>query len=288
MFSSSTKVALAGSVALLAASLTGCDTSSSGKQDSGAGGALQLKSSGTLSVAFRSDDRPASFIQDGKPAGFDIDLMTAVAKGMGLKVKFVSTDFDSMVPNVRNHIYDTAAFGVLVTPDRQKVADFTTPTDYGQAQLVSRRQSPLKTVQDAKGKRVGITRGSALIPLIKKLAPGVTVREFPNVAATANALEAGQIAGLFTGQATTSDLLKKHNDFVASQKVISGIDAFPVARDRPKLKAAINKALKKVMTDGTYTELFDRWNPKGMAIPAKLMADYPGLKQRPGVAASAG
>lgn len=288
-----TPVTTAAAIAVATAlTLSACGSPSgaggSSKSAASASGAnLHLKTPGTLTAAFRSDDKPASFIQNGKPAGFDIDLMTAVATEMGLKVKFVSTDFDSMVPNVRNHIYDTAAFGVLVTPKRKEVVNFTTPTDYGQAQLVSNKNKPVANIEGAKGKTVAVTRGSALIPLLKKLAPGVTIREFPNVAASANALEAGQVDGLFTGQATTSDLLKKHPDFTATQKVISGTDAFPVAKDRAALNTAIDAALKKVMTDGTYTTLFDKWNPKSITIPQQLMSDYPGLKQRPG-ASSAG
>ena len=71
------------------------------------------------------------------PAGLLIDLTNTIAERLALHVTYVSTTFAAMVPAVRNHQYDTAAFGVLVTPERQAVVNFTTAIGYGQAQLVS-------------------------------------------------------------------------------------------------------------------------------------------------------
>jgi len=146
----------------------------------------------------------------------------------------VSSDFASLLPSVRNHRYDTAAFGVLVTPERAGVTNFTTAVTYGEAQLISRKQRPLASVTDAAGKTVAVTRGSALIPLLQKTAPSVVIKEFPNIAASANALTVGQVDGLFTGTATARELLAKHVDFAASERATSGKTAFPVARDRQR------------------------------------------------------
>ncbi|MGA8004741.1 MAG: transporter substrate-binding domain-containing protein [Burkholderiales bacterium] len=242
-----------------------------------AAGDLQTSTPGELRVAYRADDKPVSFLQDGKPTGFAIELMNAMARHLGLKVTYVSTTFAAMVPAVQNHQYDTAAFGVLVTPKREKVVDFTTAVGYGQAQLVSRKDAPLATVESASGKTVAITRGSALIPLIEKIAPQVTVREFPNIASSTNALMAGQVDGLFTGNATAKHLIEKHPELQASQTVESGVTGFPVAKDRPALRAALNEALKAAMLDGTFTRLFGKWNPPTVSIPERLFSDYPGM-----------
>jgi polar amino acid transport system substrate-binding protein len=240
-------------------------------------GVLETNTPGELRVAYRTDDKPVSFLQDGKPTGFLIDLENAIARRLGLKVTYVSTTFAAMVPAVQNHQYDTAAFGVLVTPERQAVVDFTTPVGYGQAQLVSRKDAPLEKIEGAGGKTVAVTRGSALIPVLQKIAPQVTIKEFPNIASSANALLARQVDGLFTGNATATRLVKQHPEFTASQTVESGVNAMPVAKDRPQLLAAIDKALASVMEDGTYTRLFVKWNPPTVTIPDRLFSDYPGM-----------
>lgn len=243
-------------------------------------GPVELSTPGVLKVAYRTDDKPVSFLQDGKPTGFMVELMNTVASRMGLKVTYISTTFAAMVPAVRNHQYDTAAFGVLVTPQRQAVVNFTTAVGYGQAQLVSRKNAPLATLKDAAGKTVAITTGSALIPLLRKIAPQVSIKEFPNIASSANALLAGQVDGLFTGNATAERVAVQHPELVATETVESDANALPVAKDRPELLAAMNKALAAAMADGTYGKLFAKWNPAGVRIPKRMFTDYPGMPQQ--------
>jgi polar amino acid transport system substrate-binding protein len=193
----------------------------------------------------------------------------------------VATDFASMLPNVRNHTYDSAAFGVLVTPPRQKVTAFGKPVSYGEAQLISRKAAAIPTIAAAAGKTVAITRGSELIPLLQKKMPSIHIKEFPNIASSSNALTAGQVDGLFTGTATTAQLLGQHPNFTATASITTAQTAFPIAKDRPKLKTALDNALAAVIADGTYTKLFDKWNPPGVLIPKEMLDAYPGLRQRP-------
>lgn len=268
-------------LALVAALSIPSMTACAGSSDA-ANNALGTIADGKLKLAFRSDDKPVSFIDNGKPAGFMIDLTTEMAKRMGLEPSYTATDFASMLPNVRNHTYDSAAFGTLVTPPRQQVTDFTKPVSFGEAQLISRKAATIQTVDTAGGKTVAITRGSELIPLLQKRVPTIKIKEFPNIAASANALTAGQVDGLFTGNATTAQLLEKHPDFAATEAITTAQTSFPVAKDRPALKKALDDALTSIINDGTYTKMFDKWNPPGVPIPKELIAAYPGMKQRPG------
>ncbi|GAA1297424.1 amino acid ABC transporter [Planotetraspora silvatica] len=272
--SSSRLAAVAIAVALAGTACGGADGTDGGAQN---GADLGLVKPGVLSIAFRTDDKPASFLQDGKATGMYVDLMDEIAKRMGLKTTYVSSDFASLLPSVRNHRYDTAAFGVLVTPEREAVTNFTAAVSYGEAQLISLKQSPLATIKDSGGKTVAITRGSALIPLLQKTAPTVVIKEFPNIAASANALTAGQVDGLFSGTATVRELLAQHDDFTASEVITSGKTAFPVAKDKQKLLDAVNKNLDGMIGDGTYTRLFYKWNPADAQIPEELVTEHPGM-----------
>ncbi|MDR3521258.1 MAG: ABC transporter substrate-binding protein [Acidocella sp.] len=238
---------------------------------------MTLVTPGQLTVAYRTDDKPVSFIQDGVPSGLYVDFENAIGARLHLKVTFISTSFAAMLPAVRNHQYDTAAFGVLVTPERQAVVDFTTPVGYSQAELISLKTAPIAKVNGAEGKTIAVTVGSALIPVLKQIAPGVTVKTFPNIASSANALLAGQVDGLFTGQETTAQLLAKHPEFATSQTVTSGEIAFPVAKDNPQLLKAVNGAIAGIMKDGTFTKIFAKWSDPSMTLPDQLYQDYPGM-----------
>ena len=267
---------------------TACGSGSSSSGSGGSGNSYGTLTAGTIKFAYRADDKPVSFVQDGKPAGFMVDLTTAMAAKLNLKADYVSTNFNSMLPDVRNHLYDAAAFGVLVTPDRKKQTAFTTAVNYSQAQVISLKSAAIATVADCNGKTIAVTQGSELISLLQATAPKVTIREFPNIASSANALSAKQVDGLLTGTTTTQNLLGQHSDFLASPPVTSGLSAFPVAQDRPKLLQALNTALEQVIKDGTYTKLFAKWNPAGTKIPDQMLSDYPGMQQVPASSGSSG
>lgn len=232
---------------------------------------------GVLTVAYRTDDKPVSFIQNGKPTGFAVEFERAIAARLHLRLKFIATSFASMLPGVKNRRYDTSAFATLVTPQRKKMVDFTKPVGYGQARLVIPVKAPIAKVQDAAGKTIAITQGSALIPMLRRIAPGVRIREFPNITSSLNSLLAGQVNGLFTGLATSARLVKQHPSLTMSQTVTTGVAAYPVSKSNPKLRMALDKAITALMENGTFTRLFVKWNPPGIQIPAELYADYPGM-----------
>ncbi|HEY4008193.1 MAG TPA: transporter substrate-binding domain-containing protein [Pseudonocardia sp.] len=99
-----TRRAAAGVLILVAGLLLSACAGPGGGNDSGR----------RITFAFRSDDKPASFVQDVKPTGFMIELTQAMAQKMRVTPSYVATDFASMLPSVRNHTYDSAAFGAQV------------------------------------------------------------------------------------------------------------------------------------------------------------------------------
>lgn len=232
---------------------------------------------GEMIVAIRSGDKPASYVSNGHAAGYEIDQLRAIAALMHLTPHFVTVAFDSQLPGVEDGRYDTT-IGALVTPARQAKVGFTTATDYVFAQLISRKSEPLATVNGAAGKTVAITAGSALIPLLEKKVPTVTVKEFPSIAASAVALETGQVQGLFTGPLTTKQLLSEHPDFTATQVIPIGYTALPYRKGDTAFGKALDKALATVMKNGTFTRLFKQAEP-GHKIPKQLLKLYPGMPQ---------
>lgn len=261
-----------GTAALVAAvGLAACGSSSSAASSSG------TIHKNELVIAYRSDDKPASYISGGHADGYAIALMRAVASQMHMTPRFVDVAFDSILPGVQNHQYDTA-IGILATPARQKQVGFTTPTDYTLAQLISRKSAALATIDDAAHKTVAITAGSALIPLLEAKVPSVQVKEFPKIAASANALEIGQVQGLFTGPLTTKQLLSQYPDLTATQTIPVGFDALPFPKGDSALGRELDAALKTVMENGTFTKEFRQFEP-GKKLPSQLLAQYPGMPQ---------
>ena len=82
--------------------------------------------SGELKVGTTGDWDPMTMKDPAtnKYKGFDIDVMKELAKDMGVKVKFVPTEWKTIVSGITANRYDIST-SVTKTPKRAEVAGFT-------------------------------------------------------------------------------------------------------------------------------------------------------------------
>src|SRR5947209_19589377 len=81
---------------------------------------------GTLTIGSDTTYPPLEYIDTttNKATGFDVDLITAIAERMGLKVNVVTRKFDTIIDDLSNKRVDVVISDVTINPGRQKKADF--------------------------------------------------------------------------------------------------------------------------------------------------------------------
>ncbi len=121
-----------------------------------------IKSKGELVVSTDANYAPQSFLNDkGQLDGFDIDVSKEVAKRMGVKVKFVTPDWDLIVAGKWGARWDLSIGSMTITDARAKVVDFSSPYYYTPAQFgVHKKNTTIKTLDDFSGKTVGLGSGT--------------------------------------------------------------------------------------------------------------------------------
>ena len=112
-------VAAAASLAMLAAVTGGASASSKAAPD------LNLINPGTLTVGMTLQFKPEMYLKNGKPAGYDVELVTALAKAMGVKLKIKNLGFNGLIPGLVAKKFDMVSVGLSPTPERKKAIDFT-------------------------------------------------------------------------------------------------------------------------------------------------------------------
>src|SRR5436305_7280010 len=118
---------------------------------------------GTLKVGSDTTYPPQEYIDTttSKPAGFDVDLITAIAQRMGLKANVVTTKFDTIIDDLGNKRFDVVISAVTINPDRQKKADFVPYFNAGESLLVQAgNPKNIKSVSDLCGQPVGVQTGT--------------------------------------------------------------------------------------------------------------------------------
>ena len=121
-----------------------------------------IKSKGEIVISTDANYAPQSFLNDkGELDGFDIDVSKEVAKRMGVKVKFVTPDWDLIVAGKWGARWDLSIGSMTITDARSKVVDFSTPYYYTPAQFgVHKKNTTIKKLDDFAGKTVGCGSGT--------------------------------------------------------------------------------------------------------------------------------
>jgi polar amino acid transport system substrate-binding protein len=96
-----------------------------------------------------------------KAAGFDVDLITAIAQHLGLQAHIVTTRFDTIIDDLVAKHFDVVISAVSITPERQKKVDFVPYLTAGESLLV-RKGNPkhINSTDDLCGLAVGVQNGT--------------------------------------------------------------------------------------------------------------------------------
>jgi ABC-type amino acid transport substrate-binding protein len=80
----------------------------------------------TLVVGMNLQYKPEMYLDaKGKPAGYDVVLVTALAKAMGVKLKIQNLDFNGLIPGLVAKKFDMVSVGLTPTPERKKAVSFS-------------------------------------------------------------------------------------------------------------------------------------------------------------------
>jgi polar amino acid transport system permease protein/polar amino acid transport system substrate-binding protein len=91
-----------------------------------------------------------------KLIGFELDIVEAIAKQLGVKAQLVQTAWDSLIPALERGDYDIAMNGREIIPEREKRVLFSRPYYVYTLQLMVRKDEyRIKNIHDLPGKKVG-------------------------------------------------------------------------------------------------------------------------------------
>ncbi len=240
-------------------------SSSSSSTDSNTTNEMKLVKSGTLTVGSDCDYPPFILLEGDKPAGFEYDLLEAVANDMGLTLEFLDPQSFEMLPTMvaAGNKMDIAVSSMTINEERKAVVDFCDPYfDSNQACVVNASSSYTKTA-DLEGKTVGAQAGTTGMDWANEHIAGITMKPFNQASEGFQALQAGQIEAMFL-DAPIAEYQTATN--FKEMKMIEVIPTgeqygFAVNKENTALKEAINTSLKNIIADGTYEKIFKEYFP---------------------------
>jgi polar amino acid transport system substrate-binding protein len=130
----------------------------------------EIKARGSMVVATEDDFRPFEFVQDGKPTGFDSELLAILRKQAPFKIQQEIIPWTGLLPGVSTGKYDAAVTAALITKEREQFLDFCSPIAEATDYYVKRKSDQsINAVKDLSGKRCGAQAGSAMLNQLPQL-----------------------------------------------------------------------------------------------------------------------
>jgi polar amino acid transport system substrate-binding protein len=294
--------------AATALALAGCGGKTT---DSGAGGQKQadvtasaasdlaalvppeIKAKGTLTVGTDASYPPMEFSSDGGKTiqGADVDLGKAIAQTLGLKVKFVNAPFDGLLAGLAAGKYAFSMSAFTDNAEREKTVDFVTYYKAGTS-IAVKKGNPLKIEgqEDLCGVRVAAEKGTTQLDSLTKAKfddgtatlAGTCTKDgkkvpVPVALPDQNGVNAALIAGradAFIADSPVAEYQIKQTNGQLEQGGES-TDVAPYGIAIPKgagtFKDAVQKAMQKLIDDGTYGKILDTWGLKDGGITESVV-----------------
>ena len=217
---------------------------------------LELIEPGVLSTATEGAFAPFSMrTADGKLEGFELAVIGEVAKRLGLEHKPVVIKWDSILVGLMSDQYDMISNPMGITEERQKSVTFCDAWVESGAKLIVPDDSAIKSLADAKGKKIGVIVASTFVPMAENL--GGEVKLYKSDAEAMQDVANGRIDAAITDAVSGGYAIKIAglelrlvDEFIESYQM-----GWPVKQGKPNLVKAINKTLAEMIEDGTYAAL---------------------------------
>lgn len=201
----------------------------------------------------------------GKPEGFDIDIISAIGKELGWKVEVQDTGFDGALEQVKNGKAQVAIAAITITDKRKQSYSFSNPYFEAKQLIMVPENSPVKTLQDVKGKKVAVqssTTGAILAEEI--LGKGSKdVYQFEDLPSAMDELYNKRVDVVIGDNAPMLAQMAK-----ASKPGFKTIDDPNVPKESygilmnqkdKEMTKQVNDALKKLQENGTYDEIYKKY-----------------------------
>lgn len=217
-----------------------------------------------LVVASSATYAPFAFEnKDKQIVGFDIDIVNAIAKQQGMKLRIVNTPFTSIFASLNNGDVDFVISGVTINEKRKQSFDFSEPYFDARQLIAVPKDSKVASLKDLKDKKVSVVSGSTGDDVMSREVgkTSTNIRRFESTPLIISELASGGVDaaigdnGVIAYRVSQYPALKTVDD-ASFPKEHFGI---VVRKGDKSLQDKINAGLAAIRADGSYNVIYKKW-----------------------------
>jgi len=257
-----------------------------------AGTALdRIQATGVVRIAYRSSSVPFSYVVDGQPVGYSIDLcrhfVAAIGKAIGakapLRIEFIEVTSANRIETMASGRSDLECESTTNTVERRKHVAFSIPHYVTGARFAVRADSSLKELTDLTEKRIVSTAGTSPLKAVQSVnemhGMGMKIREVPDHDQGLDAVERGNADAFVMDEVLLAGLIstrpQPHRAKIVGKYLTVEALAIVLPHDDTALKAVVDAEMMQLIRSGTAARLLERWfmepiPPNGTSIGLPL------------------
>ncbi len=207
---------------------------------------------------------PMEFLsKDKEIVGFSIDFVKAAGKEAGFTPVFKNTAWDGIFAGLAAGKYDAICSSVSITEKRKKAMDFSEPYFEVNQVLIVPKNSPVTSLEQLKGKKVGGQIGTTGYFAIKK-ADGVIAKSYDEIGLAMEDLKIGRIDGVVCDSPVAANYaLIKYKDSLKIAETLKTDEkeyyGFAVKKGNREVLDLINKGIAAVKAKKIDQDLKQKW-----------------------------
>lgn len=225
----------------------------------------EVKKSGQLRIGVEPGFIPFEMkLSNGEWVGFDVEMMDAFAKQLGVQLSFVDTKWDGIIPALMANKFDLIVSGMTITEERKKAVAFSDPYyDAGLLVMISNTAKDqfqkLKDL-DKPGVKIAVKQGTTGDIFAKKIIKQATIVKLESEADAANSVLLGKVdAFIYDKPFLKLFVGMKENKAKLLEDLLSQEQFGAAARPQDKnLIAAFNDFLKNWRSSGGYATALEK------------------------------
>lgn len=216
---------------------------------------------------------PYEYMENNKPAGFDIEFLAGLAKTMGREAVNIDTRFPNLIPGLQGGRFDITNSSMYITAERLKVIDMVPYLKSGEAILALKGSDyQPKTPEEFCGHKIGSMGATSWLAQLQKLSTDYCVKkglkpialsEYTTDPQTTQALLSRAVEAQITDAAVARGVIDKLGDrvVISSENLIYPVlNGFGVKKGNSEVKTALEEGLKKYSATPEYAALLKKYN----------------------------
>lgn len=225
---------------------------------------LNLVTDGSLTVCSDVPYPPFEDFDDSAPSGFvgfDIDIVSYVADGLGLELVVKDSAFEGLQSGLSLNAgeCDLAASAMTITEERAQNIAFSDGYYDSLQSLLVPTDSDIASIADLDGTRVAVQQGTTGEAYAEENAEGAELVSFPSNAEIYQALLAGQVDAALQDLPVNVDNAKKGDFTIVEEYDTEETYGLAMKKDNDALVEAVNGQLTEMRDSGAYDEAYNQY-----------------------------